>query len=141
MATGKQSNFGEVIATYVLSKTGVGMFDIEPPTSQNTFTQTYATADRTVAALTYSAPTAQSQDTLTDSSGGTPSTTIAAIGATYDQAEVRNAVASLNAQLVKIKADVATVRTQLVALAADALSMKKNDTAIIDELQRFGNVL
>lgn len=52
MATGKQSNFGEVIATYVLSKTGVGMFDIEPPTSQNTFTQTYDTASRTVAAVT-----------------------------------------------------------------------------------------
>jgi len=33
--------------------------------------------------------------TLTDSSGGTAGTTIAAIGATYDQAEVRNAVASL----------------------------------------------
>ena len=32
---------------------------------------------------------------LTDSSGGTASETIVAIGGTYDQAEVRNAVASL----------------------------------------------
>lgn len=32
---------------------------------------------------------------LTDNSGGTGTDTIAAIGATYDQAEVRNAVASL----------------------------------------------
>ena len=37
--------------------------------------------------------------TLTDSSGGTASDTIAAIGATYDQAEVRNAVASLAAKV------------------------------------------
>ena len=35
---------------------------------------------------------------LTDSSGGTGTDTIAAIGATYDQAEVRNAVASLAAK-------------------------------------------
>ena len=32
---------------------------------------------------------------LTDNSGGTAAETIAAIGATYSQAEVRNAVASL----------------------------------------------
>jgi hypothetical protein len=37
--------------------------------------------------------------TLTDNSGGTASNTIAVIGATYDQAEVRNAVASLAAKV------------------------------------------
>jgi len=36
---------------------------------------------------------------LTDSSGGTPADTIAVIGATYDQAEVANAVASLAAKI------------------------------------------
>lgn len=36
---------------------------------------------------------------LTDSSGGTAADTIAAIGATYDQAEVRDAVASLAAKV------------------------------------------
>ena len=36
---------------------------------------------------------------LTDSSGGTAADTIAVIGATYDQAEVRNAVASLAAKV------------------------------------------
>jgi len=39
---------------------------------------------------------------LTDSSGGTASDTIAVIGATYDQAEVRNAVASLAAKVEKL---------------------------------------
>jgi hypothetical protein len=37
--------------------------------------------------------------TLTDNSGGTASATIAAIGATYDQDEVRNAIASLAAAI------------------------------------------
>jgi hypothetical protein len=36
---------------------------------------------------------------LTDNSGGTPADTIAVIGATYDQAEVANAVASLAAKI------------------------------------------
>jgi hypothetical protein len=54
---------------------------------------------------------ALTQDSLTDNSGGTPATTIAAIGATYSQSEVANAIASLAAQLAKIKVDVAAVRT------------------------------
>lgn len=41
---------------------------------------------------------------LTDNSGGTASTTIAAIGGTYSQAEVRNAVASLVAAINAIEA-------------------------------------
>jgi hypothetical protein len=36
---------------------------------------------------------------LTDNSGGTASDTIAVIGATYDQAEVANAIASLAAKI------------------------------------------
>ena len=38
-------------------------------------------------------------ETLTDNSGGTATVTIAAIGAVYDQAEVRDAIASLVAQV------------------------------------------
>lgn len=41
---------------------------------------------------------------LTDNSGGTASDTIAVIGATYDQAEVRNAVASLAAKIEELNA-------------------------------------
>ena len=36
---------------------------------------------------------------LTDNSGGTTADTIAVIGATYNQAEVRNAIASLTAKI------------------------------------------
>ena len=39
---------------------------------------------------------------IADSSGGTGSDAIAAIGATYDQAEVRNAVASLSDKLEEV---------------------------------------
>ena len=39
---------------------------------------------------------------LTDNSGGTASDTIAAIGATYSQTEVRNAIASLAAKITEI---------------------------------------
>ena len=41
---------------------------------------------------------------LTDSSGGTAGATLPAISATYVQAEVRNSVASLNAQIERILA-------------------------------------
>lgn len=41
---------------------------------------------------------------LTDNSGGTASDTIAAIGATYTQAEVQNAVASLAAKIAELNA-------------------------------------
>lgn len=41
---------------------------------------------------------------LTDSSGGTPAATLPAIGGTYSQTEVRNSIASLNAQIAAINA-------------------------------------
>lgn len=41
---------------------------------------------------------------LTDNSGGTAADTIAAIGGTYSQAEVRNAIASLAAKINAINA-------------------------------------
>lgn len=53
--------------------------------------------------------------TLTDSSSGSASGTIAAIGATYDQDEVRDAVASLAAQVNALIADNVSMRTALNA--------------------------
>jgi hypothetical protein len=41
---------------------------------------------------------------LTDNSGGTAADTIAAIGGTYSQAEVRNAIASLAAKINALNA-------------------------------------
>ena len=47
---------------------------------------------------------------LTDSSGGTASGTIAAIGGTYSQTEVRNALASLAAKIAELNAALAATR-------------------------------
>ncbi len=68
------------------------------------------------AAAGQAAAAAQAQSTLTDSTGGTASTTLAAItaGATYAQADmtaVKNAIASLAARLAQVKTDVANVKT------------------------------
>jgi hypothetical protein len=68
------------------------------------------------AAAGQAAAAAQTQDSLTDSTGGTASTTLAAItaGASYDQADmtaIKNAIASLASQLAKIRTDVANIKT------------------------------
>jgi len=55
---------------------------------------------------------------LTDSSGGTPADTIAAIGGTYSQAEVRNAVASLAAKVNALITLTTALRLALVNLGA-----------------------
>ena len=66
-------------------------------------------------------PAAQSQDTITDSSGGTANTTIAAItdasaAGSADVGPVADGFADVAAQLAKIKDDVAALRTFCVAI-------------------------
>lgn len=65
----------------------------------------------------------QTQDTLLDSSGGTPSTTLPAISASPSQAEVADSVASLNAQLNKINTDLALTNMKLAAINANLESL------------------
>lgn len=85
------------------------------------YTQTYATADRTIVALTAAA--------ITDSTGGAAATTFAAIaaGAVYAQAD-----------LVAIKNALAQVALNLNALNADMLDTKQGLNAVIDDHQAFG---
>lgn len=68
------------------------------------------------AAADQDAAAAQTQDALTDNTGGSASNTLDAItaGAAYAQADmtaVKDAIASLAAQLAKIKTDVTNVKT------------------------------
>jgi hypothetical protein len=72
------------------------------------------------AAAGQAAAAAQTQDALTDSTGGSATTTLAAITApaanataslTDDMTAVKNALASLAAQLAKIKTDVTNIKT------------------------------
>ncbi len=74
----------------------------------STYTQTYTTTNRTVPAA------------VTDSTGGTPSTTsYVSIGAAYSQSEVRNNFATAAAEILRLK--------QII-------------TALIDDLQAAGIV-
>ena len=68
------------------------------------------------AAAAQAAVAAQTQDAVTDSTGGSVSTTLAAIaaGAAYAQGDmtaVKNALASIASQLAKIRTDVANIKT------------------------------
>jgi hypothetical protein len=72
------------------------------------------------AAAAQAAAAAQTQDSLTDSTGGAASTTLAAITApaandtaslTDDMTAVKNALASLASQLAKIRTDVTNIKT------------------------------
>ena len=87
-----------------------------------TFTQTYSTATATHSDLTSS--------TLTDSSAGTPATTITALsdGSTYanDVASLRNNLASL--------------ATEINALRVDLVNAKGVINSLVDALQAKGIV-
>lgn len=87
------------------------------------------------ASANQAAAAAQTQDTVTDSTGGSATTTLAAITApaanattslTNDMTAVKNALASIAAQLAKIKTDVANIKTLQGALRSALV-----DTGII----------
>lgn len=99
----------------------VGFYSVAsaPVVQPTAYTQTYSTADKTHAAATMAA--------LTDSSGGTPNNTIAAIstgGAAADQAPTANAIATLAREQAAAKADI--------------LDLKQLVNALIDDLQAVG---
>lgn len=94
----------------------VGFFGAAPAT-QPTYTQTFATADRTHAATATGAA-------LTDSTGGTANTTLVAITATGDDANINDNFADLALRSNELRTDLDDVR-QLV-------------NAIIDDLQLYG---
>lgn len=96
------------------SAAAVGVFGVTPQARPAAYTQTYSTATRT-----HSNPTAAA---LTDSSGGTPAATLAAItgGGSACENATKNAVASLAAQVNALIVDMANVK-QVVNQALDDL--------------------
>jgi hypothetical protein len=112
---------GTKIGTATTQK--IGFYNATPIVRPSAYTQTYSTADKTVAAQTAAA--------LTNNTGGTVSTTLAAItaGAIYTQADmlaVKNALASLADQFNKLR--------------NDHLDTTNAVNAIIDDLQALGLV-
>lgn len=99
--------------------THLGFFGTAAAARTGVFTQTYATSSHTHAALTSA--------TLTDSTGGTPGATLAAIaGSVYatDAAAIINALSSLAAQVNALRVDLANAKQVL--------------NAAVDDLQLYG---
>ena len=89
-------------------------------------------------ATTVADPSATTTDSLTDSSGGIASTTVAAVSGTGDDANINNNFASITAQVNASKTDLASMHTQLIATIdyCDALKIKIN--ALLAELRVTG---
>lgn len=115
------STNGTKFATATTQK--IGFYNATPIVRPSAYTQTFATADKTMAARTAAA--------LTNNTGGTVSTTLAAItaGAAYTQADmlaVKNALASLADQVNKQR--------------TDDLDTANVVNSIVDDLQALGLV-
>lgn len=102
----------------------VGFFGVTPASRAAAYTQTYSTALRTVPAAT--------THTLTDSSGGTPSTTAVAAMTGVD------GTGSNAAPLTATKNNIATLAAEQALLAADLVALKKVVNALIDDQQAYG---
>lgn len=111
-----QTTTGTKIGTATTQK--LAFFNATPVVQPSAYTQTYSTASKTHPAATAA--------TLTDNSGGTADTTLAAVEATYTQATIRNNFADLAAMVNKN--------------TADMLDVKKLVNQIIDDLQNLGLV-
>jgi hypothetical protein len=70
-------------------------------------------ADNALGILTRLAASGMTIQTLTDSTTGTPSTTISAVSSTGDDATINNNFSSLTAQQAKTKADLEELQTVL----------------------------
>lgn len=110
-AVSRASNTFQFGAAYSL-----GFFGATPVARPSAYTQTYSTADKTVAN-----PTAA---TLTDSTGGTADQTLAAISGSGADADINNNFAELADEVNK--------------LVADNLDLRQGLTAVIDDLQSLG---
>lgn len=91
--------------------TGLGFFGVTPVARPSAYTQTYATATKT-----HSNPTSA---TLTDSTTGTPDTTVADVGLIFSQATLNNNFADLIAQINALRNDVINVKGVLNSVVDD----------------------
>lgn len=83
----------------------IGFYGVAPVARPAAYTQTYATATRTHAALTSA--------TLTDITGGTANTTLVAISGSGDDANINNNFADLAAQVNALRVDIENAKQVL----------------------------
>lgn len=86
-------------------------------------------------AATATDPGAQTSETLTDSTGGTPSNTIADCGASYSQTTMNDNIASLVDEINKLRADVAESRTREAEYKTAILSLQSSLNDILAKLR------
>lgn len=113
----------------------VGIWGVTPAARPGAFTQTYNTTSHTVPADT--------SHGITDSTGGTPSTSaLAALSATVTGVDGSgsNAASKANVDtaLGVIRNSLSTLAAELVLTKADCLATKKVAGAIIDDGQSWG---
>jgi len=96
--------------------TQVGFYNVASVTRPSAYTQTYATATKTHSNLTSA--------TLTDSSGGTANTTVAAVAGSGDDTNINN--------------NFADVTAQINALRVDLVNLKGVVNSVIDDGQALG---
>lgn len=114
------------------SGASIGFFGIGPVTRPTTYTQTYATADKTHAARTAAA--------LTDNTAGTVTTTLAALTA-ITAAPVDTGAARLTdvqAMRLEIRNALASLADQVNKLRTDHLDTASLANSIVDDFQALG---
>lgn len=85
-------------------------------------------------------PAALTTDTLTDSSGGTPATTIVAISGSGADIDINNNFASFAAQVNKIRSDLSSLRTVAIGIIDYCDSMKGTLNTLLAALRETGGV-
>jgi hypothetical protein len=108
----------------------VGFYGTTPVARASAYTQTYSATSTPNTAKTHSAKTAAA---LTNSTGGTVSTTLAAI-----TAPASNVTTSLTADMTAVKNALASLADQVNKLRNDDLVVANLVNSIIDDLQAYG---
>jgi hypothetical protein len=93
----------------------LGFWNATPIVRPSAFTQTYATATKTHAALTSA--------TLTDSTGGTANTTVQDVTAAFDQIILNNNFADIVAQVNALRVDLENAKQIINAVIDDGQSI------------------
>jgi hypothetical protein len=119
-----------ITSTGVTITNNVGFYATAPQARASAYTQTYSATSTPNTAKTHSAKTAAA---LTNSTGGTVSTTLAAI-----TAPASNVTTSLTADMTAVKNALASLADQVNKLRNDDLVVANLVNSIIDDLQTYG---
>lgn len=81
-------------------------------------------------------PAALTSATMTNSSGGSVSTTVGAVSGSGDDTNINNNFASLADQMIKLRADVAEIRSKAILTNAAWSGLKTSFNALLAKLRK-----